>query len=228
MSDYTYSEVDKIYVPSRRIFLGAMAASASLGLSGCSIFQSLFEADADQQENRLVEGLPGNEPKVTKKRVQLKKRPLPLGNHDRKIKLHSIHTGESLEVTYWEQGKYDHDALRDISHLLRDHRNNRVHTIDPMLLDQIFVLRQKLETNRPFHIISGYRSAQTNQMLRKHSHGQVAKNSLHMQGRAIDIRVPGRQLNKVRLAALSIQAGGVGYYPETQFIHLDTGRVRRW
>jgi uncharacterized protein YcbK (DUF882 family) len=99
--------------------------------------------------------------------------------------------------------------------------------MDPKLIDQLFVLRQKLDTNQPFQIISGYRSPKSNAMLRSNGRG-VARRSLHMTGQAIDIRVSGRSLSQVRLAALSLSAGGVGYYPKSQFVHLDTGRVRRW
>ncbi|MBF0256104.1 MAG: DUF882 domain-containing protein [Gammaproteobacteria bacterium] len=153
---------------------------------------------------------------------------MPLERYDaRYLSFHHTHTGEKLKLTYWENGKYLRDALAEVNHHLRDHRNNEVTQMDRDLLDQLFVLHKKLDTDKPFHIISGYRSPRTNEMLRRQGRG-VAKRSMHMTGKAIDIRVPGHSLSQVRLAALSMHSGGVGYYPSSQFVHLDTGRVRRW
>ena len=111
--------------------------------------------------------------------------------------------------------------------MLRDHRSDELTAMDPSLLDLLYNLQQKTQGHGPFHVISGYRSPSTNNKLRKNSKG-VAKKSLHMQGRAIDIRLPGSELKTLQHAALSLQAGGVGYYPKSNFIHLDTGRVRFW
>lgn len=137
------------------------------------------------------------------------------------------HTGDKLKLTYFERGSYIQEALQEINYLLRDFRNDDIHPIDTALLDQLFDLKQTLGVNKPFHIISGYRSPFTNAQLRKHGHG-VAEHSFHMQGRAIDIRVEGLSTKTIRNAALNMAQGGVGYYPGSNFVHLDTGRIRSW
>jgi uncharacterized protein YcbK (DUF882 family) len=137
------------------------------------------------------------------------------------------HTGDKLKLTYFERGRYIKEALHEINYLLRDFRTDTIHPIDTALLDQLFVLKQTLGVNKPFHIISGYRSPSTNAQLRKHTHG-VAEHSFHMQGRAIDIRIEGIPSKTVRKAALAIAQGGVGYYPRDNFVHLDTGHFRAW
>jgi len=140
----------------------------------------------------------------------------------------NTHTGESLDVVYREGPRYLGDALAEIDRVLRDHRSGDVHEIDRALLDQLVQLRARLGIGkRPFHVISGYRSPRTNAMLAARSSG-VASKSLHLQGRAIDLRMPGVDLAAVHSAALSMQAGGVGYYARSDFVHLDTGRVRHW
>lgn len=147
---------------------------------------------------------------------------------ERALSFYNTHTGEELKKTvFWADGHYMPDALEEINYLLRDFRCNEVSNIDPRLCDTLFALRKKLDTERPIHIISGYRSPQTNQQLRRQSKG-VAKNSLHLVGRAIDLRIPELRLANVRKAALSLQSGGVGYYPGSDFIHIDTGPLRQW
>lgn len=145
----------------------------------------------------------------------------------RALSLHNLHTGEKVTRTYWADGEYLAEPLADIDRVLRDFRTGDVHPIDPRLLDTLHRLQQRVGTHKPFQIISGYRSPKTNAMLRANS-GGVAKKSMHMQGRAIDVRLPGQDLAKLRKAALSLKAGGVGYYPRSNFLHLDTGRVRHW
>jgi uncharacterized protein YcbK (DUF882 family) len=137
------------------------------------------------------------------------------------------HTGDKLKLTYFERGSYIEDALQEINYLLRDYHTDDIHPIDTALLDQLFDLKQTLGVNKPFHIVSGYRSPFTNAQLRKHSHG-VAEHSLHMQGRAIDIRVEGVPTKTIRNAALTMAQGGVGYYPLNNFVHLETGEFRSW
>ena len=139
----------------------------------------------------------------------------------------NTHTGEAFADAYWENGNYLPDAMAAINHVMRDHRSGEVHEIDPRLLDQLHTLRGTVETTSPFQIISGYRSPATNAALAAAS-GGVATRSLHMDGRAIDIRVRGVELTRLRDAALAMSAGGVGYYASSDFIHIDTGRVRRW
>lgn len=140
----------------------------------------------------------------------------------------NTHTGESLDVVYRERGQYLTDAIAEIDRVLRDHRSGEVFPIDRALLDQLDRLGALLGTgSKPFHVISGYRSPATNAKLAARS-GGVATRSLHMAGRAIDIRIPGVPLATLHRAALSMQAGGVGYYPKSEFTHLDTGRIRNW
>ncbi len=146
---------------------------------------------------------------------------------ERRLAFHNLHTGESAKIVYWANGKYLHDGLSEINHILRDHRTDEVKAMSPQLMDLLYSLRARLDTRQPFHVISGYRSPATNAMLHASSDG-VAKQSLHMQGMAIDIRVPGSQLTRVRKAALAMRQGGVGYYPSSDFLHVDTGRVRSW
>lgn len=140
----------------------------------------------------------------------------------------NTHTSESLRVVYREGPRYLAEALARIDHVLRDHRTGDVHPIDPALLDQLDRLAAMLGVGKdPYHVISGYRSPRSNSMLAARS-GGVAKKSLHMEGRAIDIRIPGVPLARVREAALDMKAGGVGFYPGSGFVHLDTGRIRSW
>lgn len=147
---------------------------------------------------------------------------------ERTLSLLNTHTGERLkEVVYWEQGRYLADALQDIDYVLRDHRTDQVHAIDPVTLDLMAAISRKLGARRPFEIISGYRSPQTNQALRKNSTG-VARKSFHTQGMAVDLRLPGVPLKDVRKAALDLRMGGVGYYAKSNFVHVDSGKVRSW
>ena len=147
----------------------------------------------------------------------------------RLLSFDNIHTGEKLKVEYWAEGQYLPDALAQVNHLLRDFRSGDVHPIAPQLLDLLSVLRARLETAEPVSVISGYRSPTTNAMLRgEHEHSGVASKSLHMQGMAIDLRIAGRSLAAVHTAALAQRGGGVGYYPQSDFVHVDVGRVRTW
>ena len=145
----------------------------------------------------------------------------------RTLALRSLHTGEFVRATYWAAGRYLREGLADIDRLLRDHRSNAVHPIDRGLLDVLGALRDRLETREPFEVISGYRSPATNARLVATTSG-VAARSLHVAGMAVDIRVPGRPLGAVRDAAAALRAGGVGYYPDSGFVHVDVGRVRSW
>lgn len=145
----------------------------------------------------------------------------------RKLSFDNLHTGERLKADYWIDGEYVPQALQTINRVLRDFRTGDVHAIEPKLLDVLSMLRGMLETESDFQVISGYRSPKTNAMLHEQSDG-VAATSLHMQGMAIDIRVGGRPLTGLRDAALRLAAGGVGYYPKSNFVHVDVGRVRRW
>ena len=145
----------------------------------------------------------------------------------RKLSFAHTHTGENLSVTYFEDGQYLVDAMQEINNLLRDHRTGDVHSIDPALLNQLHLIHSKLGSNKPFQIISGYRSPFTNALLQKRSRG-VAKKSLHMLGKAIDVRIEGVDSKNIKKAAIAMGQGGVGYYQRSNFVHLDTGRFRTW
>jgi uncharacterized protein YcbK (DUF882 family) len=150
---------------------------------------------------------------------------LPAG--PRRVALHNLHTGEALDAVYWDEGRYVPDALGAVNKVLRDYRTGDVHPIDERLLDLLHQVHGRLGAERPFQVISGYRSPHTNAMLHARS-GQVAAHSLHMDGMAIDVRMEGVALDHLHKAALDLKAGGVGLYPTSDFVHMDVGRVRRW
>lgn len=145
----------------------------------------------------------------------------------RKLEFYNTHTHERLHVCYSRNGKYDIKALSKINHILRDHRSGEVKAIDTQLLELLHVLSHKTNPLEPFHVISGYRSPATNRKLRKNGNG-VATRSLHMQGKAIDIRLPGFKTRQLRNVARHLKLGGVGYYATSDFVHVDIGRVRYW
>jgi uncharacterized protein YcbK (DUF882 family) len=149
------------------------------------------------------------------------------GHEERFLAFYNTHTAEQLKTVYWVQGQYLSESLTEINYILRDHRTDQIKSIDKQLLDLLFALRTELGTNQPFHIISGYRSPQTNALLHANTSG-VAENSLHLTGKAIDIRTPNRPLSALRKAAATLKGGGVGYYPRSDFVHIDVGRVRYW
>lgn len=145
----------------------------------------------------------------------------------RQIALHHRHTGESVRTVYFADGRYLDEGLRSINRLLRDWRTDEIVEIDPQVLDIAYLLQRQLDLDGPLEVLSGYRSPETNAMLRRRSRA-VARNSLHMYGMAVDLRFPGVPLPVAHRAALALQAGGVGYYPGSDFIHLDSGPVRHW
>jgi uncharacterized protein YcbK (DUF882 family) len=146
---------------------------------------------------------------------------------EKALAFYNTHTGETLKAVYWDQGTYVPQSLAEINYILRDHRTGEVREIEPALLDLLCALRQKLGSTAPFSIISGYRSPETNSHLSTMSKG-VVKNSMHLLGKAIDIRLPGHELKTLQRAAIDLQRGGVGYYPSSDFVHVDVGRVRCW
>jgi uncharacterized protein YcbK (DUF882 family) len=145
----------------------------------------------------------------------------------RSLAFRSLHTGEEVEATYLRDGQLQAAGVRLLNHVLRDWRSGEVWDMDPQLFDLLYALRRRMDSTAPFELISGYRSPQTNAQLAASSNG-VAKRSLHMQGRATDIRLPERDLKALHKAALALQGGGVGLYTKSGFIHVDTGRVRQW
>lgn len=208
----TNTKIDEdISIASKRKFLKKLAYGSLLTLSGCGVETAAVRHVnyRDRHGHNHAHAQPIHSPGY------------------KTLSFEHTHTGDKLKLTYFERGNYIQDALQEINYLLRDFRTDEIHPIDTALLDQLFDLKQTLGLNKPFHIISGYRSPFTNTQLRKHSHG-VAEHSFHMQGRAIDIRVEGVSSKLIRNAALTMAQGGVGYYPRNNFVHLDTGGFRTW
>lgn len=146
---------------------------------------------------------------------------------EKSLAFYHLHTGERLKTAYWADGQYVPEGLKQINWILRDYRRDEVKPIDLRLLDLLYELDQKLETRQPFHIICGYRTPATNEFLRARSSG-VARHSMHMQAKAVDIRIPGCRLSALQRTALALREGGVGIYPVSEFVHVDVGRVRQW
>jgi len=146
---------------------------------------------------------------------------------ERSLAFYNTHTNETLKATYWRHGAADHGALTDINHILRDFRTGDVFPMDVKLLDLLTELHRRTGSNQPFQVISGYRSPKTNSTLAAESNG-VAKHSMHLEGKAIDIRLADVPLRTLHDTAVAMKAGGVGIYPESNFVHVDTGRVRYW
>lgn len=160
--------------------------------------------------------------------------PLPVLAHgcrseaaEKTLTFYNPHTGENLQTTYCIEGTYLSEGLAEVNQIFRDHRTDEIRSIDPALLDLLFAIQRRLEARHPFHIVSGYRSPATNCMLRRRHKG-VARHSLHMQGKAVDIHLPGHKLTALRRIAVALRMGGVGYYPRSHFVHVDTGESRYW
>ena len=202
---------EEFTIASRRKFLKKLAYLSALALSGCKVETVAIRQVVQHRFNQQTQA------------------PAPYLHSPayKTLSFEHTHTGEKLRLTYFERGDYIKEALLEINYLLRDFRTDDIYPIDTALLDQLFDLKQTLGLNKPFHIISGYRSPFTNARLRKHGHG-VAEHSFHMKGRAIDIRVEGVSSKMIRNAALTMAQGGVGYYPRNNFVHLDSGRFRTW
>lgn len=149
-------------------------------------------------------------------------------NEARGLALFNTHTHEKIDLVYATGERYLPRALGGLNRFLRDHYTGEVGQIDPEVFDLLHRVQQVLGSKGSFEVISGYRCEATNRNLRQTRGGGVAKKSLHTQGRAIDVRLPGVPLTELREAALSLRAGGVGFYPREQFVHIDTGRVRNW
>ena len=145
----------------------------------------------------------------------------------RQLSFYHTHTHQSIDVVYYQNGEYVDTALDEINRFLKDFRTGDIAEMDPRLLDILHDVRDELGSDETFEVISAYRSPQTNEMLRSKS-GGVARNSQHLLGNAIDVRLRGVRIEKLRDTALDMQRGGVGYYQQSDFVHMDTGRVRRW
>lgn len=146
---------------------------------------------------------------------------------ERRLCLYNLHTKEDINIVFWKDGEYLADALDQLNYIFRDHYNGAIRTIDPKLFDFLFAIQQKIQCTEPFHLISGYRTKKTNERLRKHNRN-VSRRSLHISGKAADIRLPEHRLKILRRAAYQLKEGGVGYYPKSNFIHVDVGKVRFW
>ncbi|MGD8980493.1 MAG: DUF882 domain-containing protein [Desulfobacterales bacterium] len=145
----------------------------------------------------------------------------------RNLLLFNPHTGQKLDVCYFAQGQYQPEALEKINYIFRDYRTGEIKPIRKELLNLMHSISKKLDRSTRFHIISGYRSPETNAKLRKKSK-YVVKNSLHIQGEAVDIRVSGYDTRWLRKVCMKLKAGGVGYYRKSDFVHVDVGPVRHW
>ncbi|MBT8410333.1 MAG: DUF882 domain-containing protein [Octadecabacter sp.] len=149
------------------------------------------------------------------------------GGDIRRLKMYSGRTGESIDTIYWIEGQYIGDAMAEVNRFFRDWRNGQTHQIDTRTIDIIAATQNLLDSEQPYTLISGYRSPQTNAMLRANSSG-VARNSLHLQGKAADLRMQGRSVSQMARAAAACRAGGVGRYSGSNFVHMDCGPVRSW
>ncbi|MEM7317640.1 MAG: DUF882 domain-containing protein [Pseudomonadota bacterium] len=149
------------------------------------------------------------------------------GGDIRRIRMYSGRTGERIDMVYWIDGKYIKDAVKEVNHFMRDWRSDQVKSIDLRTIDIMAASHNLLDANEPYMLLSGYRSPQTNAMLRRKSRG-VARNSLHMKGQAADLRLSSRSVRQVAKAAISCRAGGVGRYSRSNFVHMDCGVVRDW
>lgn len=149
------------------------------------------------------------------------------GGDIRRIRMYSGRTGERIDMIYWVDGKYIKDAVKEINHFMRDWRTDQVKDMDLRTVDIMAASHNLLDVNEPYMLLSGYRSPQTNAMLRSRSR-RVAKNSLHMKGQAADLRLSSRSVSQMAKAAISCRAGGVGKYSRSNFVHMDCGQVRSW
>jgi uncharacterized protein YcbK (DUF882 family) len=149
------------------------------------------------------------------------------GGDIRRIRMYSGRTGERIDMVYWIEGEYIRDALKEVNHFMRDWRTNGVKEIDMRTIDIMAAAHNLMDASEPYMLLSGYRSPQTNAMLRSNSRG-VARNSLHLKGQAADLRLNSRSVSQMARAAMACKAGGVGKYSRSNFVHMDCGQVRSW
>ena len=149
------------------------------------------------------------------------------GGDIRRIRMYSGRTGERIDMVYWIEGEYIKESVKQITHFMRDWRNDQTKQIDLRTVDIMAAAHNLLDANEPYMLLSGYRSPQTNAMLRSKSRG-VARNSLHMKGQAADLRLNSRSVSQMARAAAACRAGGVGKYSRSNFVHMDCGVVRSW
>lgn len=149
------------------------------------------------------------------------------GGDIRRIRMYSGRTGERIDMIYWIEGKYIKESVRQINHFMRDWRNGKTIKVDLRTVDIMAAAHNLLDVNEPYMLLSGYRSPETNAMLRSRSRG-VARNSLHMKGQAADLRVSSRSVHQLAKAAIACRGGGVGKYSRSNFVHMDSGELRTW
>lgn len=224
---------------SRRGLLGAFAALAAVttlvpaawsvpmpmrkpdGLVG------LTEDDLDWQlpgqKPSQAHQLPGRKPEVQ----QVSTRAPKVGRRAKVLHLYNVHTGERVRAPFWQDGRYVGETMRQITRMMRDHRANQVHRIDPKLIELMHAIQMRVGQQKPLEIVSAYRSPNTNEMLRQAGYG-VAEHSYHLVGKAVDIRVPGFRISQLSRMAKAMRRGGVGTYGSGNFLHIDTGPVRYW
>jgi uncharacterized protein YcbK (DUF882 family) len=205
--------------------IGPMAAFAQAKLGISDPIADLLQRQSELPEGMADDGLPAAAvvaPVATPVAATRSASHAP-----RWLKLHNIHTQEKLEAVYFDKGEYVPDAVQALDKVLRDYRTGDVYSMHPELFDTLSSLHQKTGSKSHFQVISGYRSPRTNAMLHERS-GQVAKRSLHMDGKAMDVYLEDVALDRLRASALDLGRGGVGYYPVSNFVHLDVGPVRRW
>jgi uncharacterized protein YcbK (DUF882 family) len=204
---------------SRRRFLtwGALATAMSLAPHSAIASRSIFQPPKKSPGKPIV-------PSTTQSRSFFQPGATP---PEKGVALYNSHTGESLNAIYWVQGQYLPETLAAVDRVLRDHRTDEIKPIDPQLLDLLHAINKELECHHPFYIISAYRSPTTNAYLRFMSR-RVAEHSLHMDGKAVDLRLPGRASSTLKRVAVDLHLGGVGYYPRADFVHVDVGPVRYW
>ena len=196
---------------------GALAAGLSLIPRSASASRSIFQPVINPPEKFII---PSPMPSRSLFRP-------PPRSPEKSLSLYNTHTGEGVNAVYWVEGEYLPEALAAVDHVLRDHRTDEIKPIDPQLLDLLYAIREELGCHQAFHIISGYRSPTTNAYLRAVRRG-VAEHSLHMDGKAVDLRLPGWAAFSVRGVARDLRVGGVGYYPRSEFVHVDVGPIRYW
>ena len=216
---------------TRRIVLSGAVCAAAVGAgaeaSAVEVIRGTSRSPSSTPWARIFRARPGihtpNVPRPTRSVTQV-----VASLDERRLVFDNAHTDERLRVTYWRDGAYDDGAVAEINHLMRDWRSGSVHPIAVEVLDLLTALRRTTGSRQPIQLLSAYRTPETNEMLRRLSPARVARDSLHMQGRAVDFFIPGVRLADLRDHARSFGAGGVGYYPGSGFVHIDNGPVRTW
>ncbi|MEI6412762.1 MAG: DUF882 domain-containing protein [Pseudomonadota bacterium] len=215
--------------PERRQLLGfGLLAAAGFAIAGASLASALKTKGHSKDHKSHHGSHPAKAHHAARKGSATRTTASHKKIHrERTITLYHTATSESLRTVYWADGQYLSASFSEINHLLRDHHNNYAHRMDPRLVDLLYILQHKTGRREPFHVVCGYRSPSTNAQLRE-NHAGVGKHSMHLYGKAVDIRPPGGSLSDLKRAALAMQVGGVGYYPGSNFLHVDTGAIRTW